>query len=170
MLAKRCPQCGTSKVRLAPRRTLLDRIFRAFTIYPLRCQLCTYRFRSFLGRPSANPRRSYERVAVQYPVWFQSSFTRASEGLGYPGTITNLSIRGCRVRSATPIPKGASLRLEFQPSPYDLPITIDGAVVRSQAGNAVGLRFVTVCRDEERRLRHLLEPRLSGSRFDERRH
>ncbi len=108
-------------------------------------------------------------MAVQYPVWFQSSFARSAEGLGYPGTIINLSIRGCRVRSAIPVPKGASLRLEFQPSPYDLPITIDGAVVRSQTGNAVGLRFVTVYRDEERRLRYLLAPRLSGSRLDERR-
>lgn len=34
---------------------------------------------------------------------------------------------------------------------------------------AVGLRLVAVYRDEERRLRHLLEPRLSGFRLDERR-
>jgi hypothetical protein len=61
-----------------------------------------------------------------------------------------------------------SLRLEFQPSPYNLPITIDGAVMRLRAGNAIGLRFVTVYRDEERRLRQLLEPQLSGSRLDER--
>jgi len=106
MPAKRCPACGTAKVRLAPRRTLLDQVLGTFTVYPLRCQLCTYRFRSFIGRPSTNPRRSYERVAVRYPVWFQSRFTRPAEGLGYPGTITNLSIRGCRIWSATPIPKG----------------------------------------------------------------
>jgi hypothetical protein len=107
-------------------------------------------------------------VAVQYPVGFQSSFMRSSKSLRYPGTITNLSIRGCCIRSATPIPKGVSLRLEFQPSPYNLPITIDGAVMRLRAGNAIGLRFVTVYRDEERRLRQLLEPQLSGSRLDER--
>jgi hypothetical protein len=59
--------------------------------------------------------------------------------------------------------------LEFQPSADALPITIDGAVVRSRAGNAVGLRFVTVHREEELRLRQILEPRLSGSRLEERR-
>lgn len=63
-----CPKCGTPKTRLAPRYGVAARLLGALTIYPFRCQLCTHRFTSFLGKLKTNPRRNYERIPVQYPA------------------------------------------------------------------------------------------------------
>ncbi len=64
----------------------------------------------------------------------------------------NLTIRGCCLRSASPPPLGTKLTIEFQPSPFSLPITIDSAVARSSSPGGVGLRFLKVARSEERRV------------------
>ncbi|MGQ0812209.1 MAG: PilZ domain-containing protein [Nitrospiraceae bacterium] len=159
MPVRRCPKCGTSKTTLAPRRTVSDRLLGALTIYPCRCQLCSHRFRTFFGRPSTNPRRNFERVPVQYPVWFQLSCS-AAQSLGQSGTIINLSIRGCRIKSSATVPKGTVLRLEFQSSTHAFPITIDGAMVRSRTNDSIGLRFVSLLREEERRIRRIVDLRL----------
>ncbi len=94
-----CPACGASKIRLAARKSLSDVLLGGLTIYPFRCQLCADRFRTFLGRRTPNPRRSFDRVEVSFPVWFKSRRSSPSPGLGHEGVIDNLSIRGCRIRS-----------------------------------------------------------------------
>ena len=45
-----CPQCGTFKVRPAPRRSVSDRVLAFLTVHPFRCQLCARRFRSLIGK------------------------------------------------------------------------------------------------------------------------
>ena len=151
-----CPQCGTPKTKLASRKTLSDNVLSSLTIYPFRCQLCAKRFRTFLGRRAHNPRRSFERVEVSFPVWFRprrsSSFDMGQEGL-----IDNLSIRGCRIRCATPVTAGSRLELEFQHSNCSFPITIDEAVVRSSVGNRIGLRFIRLQRSDELRIRQIMD-------------
>ena len=130
------------------------------TIYYLRCQLCAHRFPAFFGRRLQAPRRGYERLSVGYPVWFRA--VQAPEGSDtIEGTLVNLSIRGCRIHCATVQPLGTQVTLEFQPSPYALPITIDGAVVRSQSSDAIGLRFVKLSRMDERRIGRVLDLYLS---------
>jgi hypothetical protein len=126
-----CPQCRTLKVRPAPRRSASDRVFALLTVHPFRCQLCAKRFRTFVGKRTANPRRAYDRLSVKYPVWFQPSALPA-ERRTFQGMIENLSIRGCRIRSNVAFPVGTQLRLEFLSSHQSFPITIDGAVVRSR--------------------------------------
>jgi hypothetical protein len=71
--------------------------------------------------------------------------------------IENLSIRGCRIRSTTPVAIGSRLELEFQHSNDSFPITIEEAVVRSSADGAIGLRFTRLHRSEERRIRQLID-------------
>src|SRR4029079_15238723 len=95
----RCPACGGSKIRVAHRKSLSDVILSGLTIYPFRCQLCADHFRTFLGRRTPNPRRSFERVEVSFPVWFKSCLSSAYSEVAYEGVIDNLSIRGCRIRS-----------------------------------------------------------------------
>lgn len=156
MPVQRCPRCGTPKVRLAPRRSLPDRLLQFLTIYPVRCQLCTRRFRTFLGRPAVNPRRNYERVRVKYPVWFKPTLSPAQR-IGQEGVIDNLSIRGCRIRSSVSVAPGTRLSLEFQPSTRTFPITIDAAIVRSRSDHGFGLRFADLPRDEEQRIRRIID-------------
>lgn len=153
----RCPACGGSKVRLAARKSLSDVLLSGLTIYPFRCQLCADRFRTFLGRRTPNPRRSFERVEVSFPVWFKPRRSKYPDETGHEGVIENLSIRGCRIRSATPVAIGSRLELEFRYSEASFPITIDEAVVRSSTVEAIGLRFTRLRRSEERRIRQLID-------------
>lgn len=90
-----CPACGGSKIRLAARKSFSDVLLSGLTIYPFRCQLCADRFRTFLGRRTRNPRRSFDRVEVSFPVWFKPRRSSPSSGVRYEGVIDNLSIRGC---------------------------------------------------------------------------
>lgn len=155
-----CPACGTMKTRPATRKSLSDNLLSRLTIYPFRCQLCATRFRSFLGRRTSNPRRSFERVAVTFPVWFKPRQS-SPHALGQEGVIDNLSIRGCRIRSALPLSPGMRLELEFQYSNSSFPITIDEAVVRSSADQAIGLRFTRLGRQDQHRLGQIIDLWLS---------
>lgn len=153
-----CPTCHAVKVRLAARKGLSDALLSGFTIYPFRCQLCAERFRKFLGRRTLNPRRSFDRVVVSFPVWFRPQRTPGSPRVGQEGVIENLSIRGCRIQTTAPVIIGSRLELEFQYSNDSLPITIAEGVVRSSAGGGtIGLRFTRLHRGEERRIRRIID-------------
>ena len=154
-----CPKCGTSKTRLAPRNSVTDRLLGGLTIYPVRCQLCTHRFTTFLGKLKTNPRRNYERVSVQYPAQVRPTHD-PSQRVVVEGTLSNLSLRGCRVRTSQRLPMGSHVMLEFHPVEYDDPIMIDEAIVRSRCAEGIGLRFSSFLRSEERRLRRILDLRL----------
>ena len=156
MPLRSCPQCGTAKTRLAPCQTLSDTVLTVFTIYPFRCQLCAKRFRALLGRRTKSPRHSFERVNVSFPVWFKSRLASPHD-MGQEGVLDNLSLRGCRIRSQMPLSPGTRLELEFQYADCSFPITIDEAVVRSAIDDAIGLRFVQLRREDERRLRQIVD-------------
>lgn len=155
-----CPFCGTAKTRIAARRSVADRLLGCVRIYPFRCQLCAERFHTFLGCHADCPRRNFERVAVDFPVWFKPLCSSPAE-LGYEGVILDLSIRGCRIRSAYPVAPGTRLELEFQHSNNSFPITVDEAVVRSSSPGELGLRFVQLHRPDQRRIRGILDLWLS---------
>jgi PilZ domain len=154
-----CPKCGTLKTKLAPRRGVADRLLGTLTIYPLRCQLCTHRFTTFIGRLQGNPRRNYDRVSVQYPAQVRPIHD-PSQRIVVEGTLADLSLRGCHVRTSQRIPMGCQVMLQFHPAEYDDPIMVDGAIVRSRCTQGIGLRFSSLLRSEERRLRRILDLRL----------
>ena len=160
MPTENCPKCGTSKTRLAPRKSVTDHLLGTLTIYPVRCQLCTHRFTTFLGKLTTNPRRNYDRVSVQYPAQVRPIHD-PSQRIVVEGTLSNLSLRGCRVSTSQRIPMGCQVMLEFHPAEYDDPIMVDGAIVRSRCDEGIGLRFSSLLRSEERRLRRILDLRLS---------
>lgn len=159
MHTRNCPRCGTSKTRLAPRKGVTDRLLSTLTIYPVRCQLCAHRFTTFLGHIKTNPRRNYDRVSVQYPAQVRPTHD-PSQRIVVEGMLSNLSLRGCRVRTNQRIPMGCQVMLEFQSAEYDDPIIVDGAIVRSRCAQGIGLRFSSFLRSEERRIRRILDLRL----------
>ncbi|MDP3092808.1 MAG: PilZ domain-containing protein [Nitrospira sp.] len=151
-----CPFCGTTKTRLAARRSFTDRLFGYVTIYPFRCQLCARRFRSFLGRVASNPRRNFDRVAVDFPVWLKPLHALPHQ-LGEEGIIQDLSIRGCRIRCERPVVPGTRVVLEFQHSSVSFPITVEEAIVRFSSQGELGLRFIQLHRQDQRRIRSILD-------------
>lgn len=151
-----CPQCDMWLVKAAPRRGLFEHLLRFLAVGPLRCQLCTHRFLGVLWRAGHKPGREYERVPVQYSVYFRQTFAK-DDSRPIQGTITALSIRGCTITTRVPVPRGESLCLQFEVSDQDSPIQIDGARVRTVNGIRLGVVFSNIRPDEEERLRqHML--------------
>ena len=159
MRTANCPKCGTAKTKLAPRSGVTERLLGTLTIYPVRCQLCAHRFTSFLGKLTMNPRRNYERVPVQYPAQVRPVHD-PTQRVVVEGTMVNLSLRGCRIRTNQRLPMGCHVMLELQSGEYDLPIMIDEAIVRARFTDGVGLRFSGFLHSEERRIRRILDMRL----------
>ena len=151
-----CPSCGTAKTRLAARQSVTDRLFGCVTVYTFQCQLCAQRFRAFLGCLAESPRRNFDRVAVDFPVWFKPLGSAPHE-LGREGVLRDLSIRGCRIFCDHPVVPGTRLELEFQHSNSSFPIMVDEAIVQSSSGRALGLRFLRLHRQDQRRLRGILD-------------
>ncbi|MDF0676258.1 MAG: PilZ domain-containing protein [Nitrospira sp.] len=80
--------------------------------------------------------RGRHRVPVDYPAFFSGD-----EGSG-DGTVTNLTIAGCEIRSHAQFPIGAGLSLRVQAPEARPPIIIDLAIVRWKNGDRFGLEFV----------------------------
>ena len=154
-----CPKCDTAKTKLVPRSGVADRLLGTLTIYPFRCQLCTHRFTIFLGKLKTNPRRDYDRVSVEYPAHVRP-IRDPSQRVVVEGTLSNLSLRGCRVRMSQRIPMGCRVMLEFHPAEYDDPIMVEETIVRSRCAEGIGHRFSSLLRSEERRLCRILDLRL----------
>ena len=151
-----CPQCDMWLVKAAPRRGLFEHLLRFLAIGPLRCQICTHRFLAVLRRIDHSHAREYERVPVNYQVYFRPTFAK-DDSRPIQGTITAISIRGCTITTRVPVPKGESLCLQFEVSDQDSPIQIDGARVRTVNGMRLGVVFSNIRPDEEERLRqHML--------------
>jgi len=150
-----CPQCGMWEVHPSRRLGLRERLWGVLTIYPFRCQVCSHRFWAFLGRPSYNPSREFERLGVQLPVHFCPAFP-GDQSDRAEGTIVDLSIRGCAIMSNMLVREGTCLRLQFKVTEAEPPIEVAGAMVRSAQGKKMTLAFYEIRKEEEDRLRRLI--------------
>ena len=154
--AVECPRCGKTIVRRRPSQGLGEQLLAGLLIYPFRCQLCAYRYRAFLGRPSFAPRREFVRLPVQYPVsmWEARSADRRAIT---EGTLIDLSLRGCAINCATPFKTGTMLRLHVHLPVEAAPLAIDGAVVRYCGKDRLGVQFQAIGPAEEARLSQVVE-------------
>ena len=94
-----------------------------------------------------------QRKNPRFPVRFQSSFTSLNV-VGGDGNIVDLSLRGCRIESATEIRPGTSLEVRIQISEEEPPLKIQEGVVRWIRAQEFGLEFVTLVPEEWARLQH----------------
>ena len=150
-----CPQCGFLLVKRAPRRGLREYLLSLLTVGPYRCQVCTHRFLAFKWLPGTDTSREYNRIPVRYPVMIspapKDDLIQLEEG-----TMVDLSIRGCAIKSTVPLHKGNLLCLKIRLTDQEPPIEIAQATVRTVTGRRVGLEFVKIRPEEETRLRKLL--------------
>jgi PilZ domain-containing protein len=89
-----------------------------------------------LGTSLSLDQRQYNRVRVDYEASFSGEAYRAQ------GIIVNLSILGCRARSAFPIKKGESIGILISVPAYDHPIYVSRAEVQWADGNEFGMEFI----------------------------
>ena len=93
-----------------------------------------------------------QRKDSRFPVGFRSSFSSANSISG-DGTLSELSLRGCRVRSLTEVNPGTVLQIRVHVSDRESPIVISHAIVRWYRDGSFGCEFVTLGVEEWGRLR-----------------
>lgn len=94
-----------------------------------------------------------QRQSPRFPVRFRSSF-KSLNIVGGDGSIVDLSLRGCRVDSATEVRSGTSLEVRILTSDEEPPLQIQEALVRWSRAHQFGLEFVTLAPEEWARLQH----------------
>jgi c-di-GMP-binding flagellar brake protein YcgR len=154
-----CPHCGILLVKKVSRRGLREYLLSVLTVGPFRCQVCTHRFLAFSWLPAPNTKREYNRISVRYQMLL-SSARKDDQIQCEEGTLVDISIRGCAIKSNVALHKGTILRLHIRPTDQEPPIEIDIAAVRTVTGRRMGLEFVKIRPEEESRLRRLLLPLL----------
>jgi hypothetical protein len=150
MAQVKCPNCSRQFVRRVAAVRSAERLLGIFSVYPFKCQLCGFRFRSPQwggGKVRVTEdRREYDRMPASFPLTFQAI------NLSGKGSATNLSMGGCRFNTTTPLVGGIVLRLELQLSDNVSPVVVDAAAVRHSQGQSVGVEFLQWQESERARL------------------
>jgi hypothetical protein len=87
-------------------------------------------------------RRKHQRHQVHCPATF------SRDGLSCSGRVTDLSMRGCRVRSESAMVAGELKRLRIGLPDRNAAVTVSRARVRWSAGNECGLEFLHMAPEE----------------------
>ena len=98
--------------------------------------------------------RSHHRVPVQCTVYFSNTEVHGT------GTLWNLSLDGCRVDGNMRVPIGAQFELLILLPGRRVSIVVRSAQVAWARGQEVGLRFLTVPPDDQRRLQQFVTGRV----------
>jgi hypothetical protein len=154
-----CPSCSSEFVKRAQRATFFERVLSAFYVYPFRCQVCSHSFKIF--QPGVrylrvdSDRREQTRVKVECPARLKKDVITCE------GTLVDLSIAGCTVRTSSPLPVGSVVTVGLEIADASNPVTIEAAIVRNVHEDRVGLEFLKFYGDERHRLRHVIQGLMS---------
>ena len=143
-----CPECSTEYVIRVRRQTIAERLLSLLSIYPFRCQLCGYRFKT-LHRGVKYVRidedaRDYQRLRTNFPS------SLVCDGLTVEGLVSEISMSGCTLHTEAPICVGQIINLRLHIS--NDPIMIDSVVIRNTTANRAGVEFLRLSQPERKRL------------------
>lgn len=96
------------------------------------------------------------RKDPRFPVQFRSSFSSINIVSGV-GVLGDLSIRGCRVFSATPVHSGREIEMRIELSDKEPLLHVKKAVIRWCRYDFFGLEFVDLTPDGWARLQHVVK-------------
>ena len=158
----KCPSCSREFVRRVVRAGLRERLAGWFFIYPFKCQICGLRFRSFRwGARYLRLRadhREYDRMAMNLPVRFRG------DGFDGAGSVTDISMGGCRFTTESKLNTRAIMRLEFKVSDDAAPVIVELAVLRDWHNQVAGVEFLRCDPSERERLQLFVHGLLIGRR------
>lgn len=163
-MSLRCPHCDREFVRRSSRRDTLEVLLSYFYVYPFKCQLCGERFRKF--QPGVRyvrveeDRREYDRMEMNFPVSFYG------QDISGEGSIINISMGGCSLRTTAKLEDGAILNLSLQISKDVPPVIMDAGMVRNARGGVVGVEFLLWQQSERDRLQQFVRGLLIGRGID----
>ena len=91
--------------------------------------------------------RRFTRFQVQFQASFQSPLLVAGHG-----RLIDLSLRGCRISSSTPVPNGTGLEMTVHLPDHDSPVQIESAGVRWANEGEFGVEFIRMQPEAQQRL------------------
>ncbi|HEX5608366.1 MAG TPA: PilZ domain-containing protein [Candidatus Binatia bacterium] len=164
MAQLKCPNCGREFVRRVSRSGFLEILLSYFYIYPFKCQLCGERFRHCQRGVRyvriEKDRREYDRMEISFPVTF------FGQDISGEGTVINVSMGGCTLRTHTKLETGAILNLSLQIS-KDVPaVVVEAGVVRGMRAEIAGIEFLLWQQSERERLQLFVRGLLIGRGID----
>lgn len=164
MAQLKCPNCGREFVRRISRSGIVEVMLSYFYVYPFKCQLCGERFRRYQRGVRyvriERDRREYDRMEINFPLTF------FGQDISGEGTIINVSMGGCSLRTQTKLETGAILNLSLQISKDVSPVIIDAGVVRSVRAGIAGIEFLLWQQSERERLQLFVRGLLIGRGVD----
>jgi hypothetical protein len=95
------------------------------------------------------------RKSPRFQVELRCSFM--NDQVTGEGTVLDLSMEGCRVRSDTPVIQGMYVELFISLLGQIPPLPVELAVIRWSAGPVVGLEFIRIAGGHQARLRHYVQ-------------
>jgi c-di-GMP-binding flagellar brake protein YcgR len=141
----------------------VERLLSRVNVVPFRCQLCTNRFRAFYSGArhgtQAFDRRQYARLTASIEAQVVDRNQPAATK-----RITDISMDGCTLQT-TGFPKGAYVELVLKPALAEEAIRIETAMVCSVRPTSMGLRFLEVPPEHQRRLGQVVHGLLVGQGF-----
>jgi len=147
MWALSCPLCDQESVSGMPPESLLERAAGWLGIVPFRCQFCSHRFLAcrWGRRPSGHvpERREFQRIPVRLALAFTGDRVRGE------GTIVDLSVGGCRIRSSMHLCIDDIVYLRVTLPHQELPLEL-AAMVRSVGSQGTGFKFLRAAREDAR--------------------
>jgi len=154
MWALSCPLCDKESVVRVPPESLLERAAGWLGIVPFRCQFCSHRFPAVRwGRPQPGhvvERREFRRTPVQLALAFTGDQVRGE------GTVVDLSIGGCLIRSTLPLGVDDIVYLRVALPRQEAPLEL-AAIVRSVGSRGIGCKFLRAAREDARLAEFLRE-------------
>lgn len=96
------------------------------------------------------------RKDPRFPVQFRSSFSSINIISGV-GVLGDLSIRGCRIFSATPVHSGTEIEMRIEVLADEPPLQVKKAVIRWCRHDFFGLEFVDLTPEGWARLQHVVK-------------
>jgi len=149
-----CPACGTPFVRLIHQPGIMERLLNRVGVFTYRCQVCTHRFRVFrAGARYATQefdQREYRRLNAQIPA------ALTVDQPTFDGVITDVSMGGCTIQTDAMFPRGTFVEVLLKPPQSQMDIKVDAAMICSQRGATVGLKFLEFEPDDKHRLGELV--------------
>jgi hypothetical protein len=150
-----CPKCSGEFVKRVSRHGVLERLLSLFYVFPFRCQLCGHRFKLWQWGEVYH-KTYFEGFEFEpLPVSLSVALWKESGEQG-PGTLRDLSMRGCGITSGVALAQGNILRLELHIPEEPRAIVVQAAVVRTVTENHSQVEFLQLNSHERERLRALV--------------
>jgi c-di-GMP-binding flagellar brake protein YcgR len=102
--------------------------------------------------------REYDRMAMNFPVLFRG------DRFDGTGSVTDISMGGCRFTTASKLNQRANMRLELKVSDQAAPVIVELAVLRDWHDQVAGVEFLRCDEKERERLQLFVHGLLIGRR------